>query len=87
MKKVKGSVVKIDKNPNQITRIVLDYAGRVRYVVFRGEPPKGVEIGKSYQFVVDNSRLRLVECRVLDEYGNISKRMFPSRSFRLFKNI
>jgi len=78
MKKVQGRILRVEKNSSQgVTRLVLDYAGRVRYASFKGRLPKGVEVGRSYRIVVDDAELRLVECRLLDKYGNISKRVFP----------
>ncbi|MEM2210768.1 MAG: hypothetical protein QW372_02675 [Nitrososphaerales archaeon] len=78
MKKIRGYIIKIDRDSiNDITRIVLNYAGRVRYATFKGKPPKGLDVNKSCYLVVDNAKLKLIECKLLDKYGNLSKRIFP----------
>lgn len=78
MKKVRGCIIKIERDSiKNITRIVLNYAGRVRYATFKGKPPKGLDVNKYYYLVIDNAKLKLIECKLLDKYGNLSKRIFP----------
>ncbi|MCS7116729.1 MAG: hypothetical protein RMJ31_04870 [Nitrososphaerota archaeon] len=78
MKRVRGRIVKIEKDSaKNITRVILNYAGRVRYATFRGEPPKCLNVNESYRITVDDARLKLIECILLDKYGNLLKRVFP----------